>query len=274
MNKLIKYISFLLIVISSVYITKEVINFKKDIILLEGHQASAVVKKERMLNPSVMITMINMPSLEDMMFFQSLGEDISIEEHIFNSLEVSSSSATGFSISYDAASNNSLLVTNDHFCQEYKEDSVLTIDKSSSDRLTSDPLSLDGEVILTDPSRDLCLIVANGYVRPVEIADYNYHPTSFEKVYIVGAPNGNFPIIIDTYISGFIKRDKIDLGSLSDDGSNFIILSEQIIHGHSGSAVFSEKGDVIGIVFATMGAYGGLAISHRDLISLLEEYSR
>ena len=273
MNKLIKYISFLLVVISSVYITKEVINFKKDIILLEEQQVQASIKQDRMLNPSVMITMFNIPSLEDILSLQS-SEETSLDEHLFNSLEASTSSATGFSISYDSAANKSLLVTNDHFCQEFKEDSVLTIDKSSNDRLTSDPVSLEGDVIFKDPKRDLCLIVAHGYIRPVEIADYNYQPMSFEKVYIVGAPNGNFPIIIDTYVSGFIKRDKINLGNLSSEGSNFIILSEQIIHGHSGSAVFSTKGEVIGIVFATMGAYGGLAISHRDLISLLEEYSR
>ena len=39
------------------------------------------------------------------------------------------------------------------------------------------------------------------------MADYSYEPELFEKVYIVGGPTGNFPIIIDTYIQSKIKRE-------------------------------------------------------------------
>ena len=121
-------------------------------------------------------------------------------------------------------------------------------------------------VLVTIPELDLCYLEVRGYIRPVEIESYSYSPTNFEKIFIVGAPAGDFPIIIDSYISASIERSSIGIGTLSRSGNSFILVSEQIFPGHSGSPIYTEEGKVIGIVFGALQTYGGLGVSHRDII--------
>jgi S1-C subfamily serine protease len=131
---------------------------------------------------------------------------------------------------------------------------------------------IESKILYTDPQLDLCLVEAKGYISPAIIADYNYQPKLFEKVFIVGGPTGNFPIIIDTYISSIVQREEIGLIFLREGGHAFMLVSEQIFPGHSGSPVFNQEGEVIGVVFASLETYGGLTISHKDIFELLSDY--
>jgi S1-C subfamily serine protease len=245
--------------ISLVYITKEIINFSKDIILFNEYQIEALVRQERMLYPVVKVSSIQQ------------GTDTGS-----SGIQAIISTATGFSIEYDAANNTSLIITNDHFCRDIGVGSMLILE--NYEKAIADASSeyideyIESKILYTDPQLDLCLVKAAGYIPPAIIADYSYEPKLFEKVFIVGGPTGNFPIIIDTYISSIVQREEIGLIFLGENGNDFILISEQIFPGHSGSPVFNQRGEVIGVVFASLETYGGLTISHKDIFELLSDY--
>ena len=255
MKKLLKYILALVIMISLVHITGDIIDFVKEITILKDHQLKAKIREERMMHPTVKITSIVMtagpPSAE------SVGY-------------VTLSSATGFSIKYDIKNNQSLIITNDHFCKTNLSDVSFIIEDYSKSSFESNRSYLDGEVVLTEFSLDLCLIRVNGYIRPAVLANYSYTPRAFEEIYVVGSPSGNFPIIFDSYVSSIISRKEAPLGLMDTKGNSFLLISEQVFPGHSGSPVFTRDGEVIGIIFGALRSYGGLAISVKDIYKILE----
>lgn len=254
MKKLISYIFFLLVIISAAIICKELISFTKDIILLNPVQNRANIRTERMLHPVVKITNI----------VSNPGEP--------NSQPTFASSATGFSIEYSPELNITFVITNDHFCREIQSGSSLSFENFRNEPVDSIGFGATARVLRTDPRLDLCLMFLNGYVRPAVIADYHHTPMRFEEVFIVGGPSGDFPIILDTYISNFLPRKSVSMGNLSEDGVPFILTSEQIFPGHSGSPVYTIYGEVIGVVFGALPTYGGISVSHQDIYLLLDEY--
>ena len=247
--------------ISLVYITKEVVVFSKNIISLKEYQTDAIIKQEKMLYPTVRVV-----SMERNPLGYAPAEFENIE------VEIILATATGFSIQYDQINDVSFIITNDHFCRQINPNSSLVVEDYNKSSLSISENYINSEVLYTDEGLDLCLIAAYGYVRPADIADFDYYPETFEKVFIVGGPTGNFPIVIDTYISGYNDRSSINLGGLDDSGNDFLLISEQIFPGHSGSPVFNQDGEVVGIVFAALETYGGLAISHKDIFTLLFYY--
>ena len=254
MKKLLKYIFVLIAMISLVHVTKDIIDFTKEIIILKDHHIKAKIREERMMRPTVKITSIVMTA-------SSSG---SAKGYI------TISSATGFSIKYDIKNNESLIVTNDHFCKSNMSGVTFLVEDYSKSSLESKRTYLDGEIAYSEPSLDLCLIKADGYIRPATLASYDYTPRAFEEIFVVGAPSGNFPIIFDSYISNIISRNEIALGPMSPKGNSFLLISEQVFPGHSGSPVFTKDGKVIGIIFGALQSYGGLAISVKDVYKILE----
>lgn len=239
--------------LSLVHLTKDIIDFTKEIIILKDHSAKAKIKEESMLRPTVKITSIIMASLP--------GPEKSSEY-------VSLSAATGVSVKYDVVNDQSLIVTNDHFCKT--KDINFIIEDYSQSSLEKNRSYMDGKVVLTEPTLDLCLIRVNGYIKPAVLADYHYTPQAFEEIYVIGGPSGTFPIIFDSYISNIISRKEVALGSMGTEGNSFLLISEQVFPGHSGSPVFTKDGKVIGIVFGALKSYGGLAISVKDVYKILE----
>ena len=98
MKKLIQYIFALAILISLVHITKDIVEFSREIIILKNHQLAANIKEQRMMHPTVKVT-----SLAPFGPPESGGA-------------ITLSSATGFSVKYNITENYSVIVTNDHFC--------------------------------------------------------------------------------------------------------------------------------------------------------------
>jgi S1-C subfamily serine protease len=254
MKKLLKYILALIITVSLVHITIDIIDFAKEVTILKDHQLKAKVRAERMMHPTVKITSIVMTS--------------SLEAGSAGYLTLSA--ATGFSIKYDIKNNESLVITNDHFCKTNLSDVSFIIEDYSKSSFESNRSYLDGKIVLTESSLDLCLIKVNGYIRPVILASHSYTPRAFEEIYVVGGPYGDFPIIFDSYISSIISRREVALGLMSPKGNSFLLISEQVFPGHSGSPVFTKDGKVIGIIFGALRTYGGLAISVKDIYKILE----
>lgn len=262
MRKLVRYIFWLLTLISLVYITKEVVSFSKDIISLKEYQTEAFMKQEKMLHPAVRIL-----NIQENVFPYGPPGGYDTQSRV--EAEILLSTASGFSIQYNPVEDISFIITNDHFCSEVMPNSILAIETydKTTPNVSNDYIS--SNILYTDPELDLCLLVAFGFIKPAIIADIDYQPELFEKVFIVGGPTGNFPIIIDTYISGSSDRASIMLEGISSDGNDFLLISEQIFPGHSGSPVFNQDGEVVGIVFASLQTYGGFAISHKDIFELL-----
>ena len=214
MRKLINYIFLLSVIVSLVYITKEIVDFSKNIISLKEYQTDALIKQEKMLHPTVRVISMDRGH-----------SGYRSEEYRESEVEVILSTATGFSIQYDPIDDVSYIITNDHFCSSIATHSHLVIEDYDKSSLNISDNYINSKVLYTNEGLDLCLIAAYGFVRPAIIADADYSPEMFEKVFIVGGPTGNFPIIIDTYISGSNERGSISLGALNDTGNDFLLIS-------------------------------------------------
>jgi V8-like Glu-specific endopeptidase len=54
-------------------------------------------------------------------------------------------------------------------------------------------------------------------------------------------------------------------------GEPFLLTSEEVYPGHSGSPIFNENGEVIGIIFASFPTYGGIGIPVGDIHKFLQD---
>lgn len=266
MKKLINYLFYLSIILCFALIVNSFVDFLNTYFIIKKEKSIASIQSARMLEPVVKITHAKV--IKQSFFEDIVGEDSGITE---DEVEVSQlSSATGFSVEYNPQKNKTMIATNDHFCNSIDENSILFFENFEFLTIYSAYKESKNRVILTIPELDLCLIEIDGFVKPVEFAEYDYSAVSFQKLFIVGAPSGDFPIIIDTYLSASIPRNRIGIGDMKSQGHNFLLVSEQIFPGHSGSPVYTEDGRVIGIIFGALETYGGLAISHRDILETLE----
>lgn len=186
-------------------------------------------------------------------------------------------SGTGFGIHYDRESNISYIITNAHICSMaddvpfaykfYFEDRDTIIDQQVK--------VFSGELapVVLDKNKDLCLMISDRYIRPARIAN-NYTVHQLDKVRIVGAPNGVYPIIIDSYISNVISRNIMGY----DTGSTrpLLLISALVFGGQSGSPIYNEHNEVIGVAFMGLKnedgtIYGGAGIPLEDIQEFIKD---
>lgn len=178
------------------------------------------------------------------------------------------SAATTFSVGYDKKTNDSILLTNFHFCESaLTEEGVIFIgvEKIGSKKV------YQAEIVKYDISKDLCLIKSNLKTTPLKI---NEKCNVGDQVKIVGAPLGVFPIFLDSYISkNLYARESASFLQIDVD-SRLILVSSKLFPGHSGSPIFSEDGRVCGIVFmAKLDGYGAYGMSAFEIDLFINSYS-
>lgn len=189
---------------------------------------------------------------------------------------------TGFSVSYDKKKDETYFLTNNHICtSEYSRGTSLLGRTVTNDEAVIN-YNAEGNVQLKivslSPENDLCLLKTSGYFRPVKI-NRKIKIRQGDKLTMIGAPNGNFPIILDTYFSGYLQRSQI--GMPESDGAPIMMVSELLHPGHSGSPIYNKSGELVGIAFGSsvrgyvgmsiLFSYGGFAVGLPDILTFLEQ---
>lgn len=171
------------------------------------------------------------------------------------------STATSFSVHYNIIRNESLILTNDHFCKTLEEDGLVI--EVSSKHFKETTLA---DIIDRDENNDLCLLKIEAKTIPLSLKDNCSHG---DKAIIYGAPDGVFPIIIDTYISS--SNLSKSLFDMKEPGEELLMVSALVFPGHSGSPIIKED-YVCGIVFAASNYYGGLATKSKYIESFIQPH--
>lgn len=181
-------------------------------------------------------------------------------------------SATGFSVKYDRKENASYIMTNNHVC-DIDEDMMFISYIRPDDPVPDLRIHEDRkmEIIGVDPDNDLCLLKASGDKIPAVKIKSSKSLQPMDNLYSIGAPAGVYPIWIDCKFSGYIDRT-IGVMGMPKEGNDFMLLSGTVIGGQSGSPVYDSRGKVVGVIFATLGRYGGMATPSDTVIDFLKEY--
>lgn len=163
----------------------------------------------------------------------SLQDDIRAYKKAIVTIETDDSKGTGFAISEDGT-----IVTNHHVVKEAD-----TVDVAFPDEGL-----MNGTVEEVNPNTDLALVKtdpeeADMPLPHLDLADKATFDQK-ESVYFIGNPL-NFHGIAN-------RGEIIEETDLQDWDKPVVMMKAPVYRGNSGSPVINEKGDVIGIVFATL----------------------
>lgn len=192
-------------------------------------------------------------------------------------------SGTAFAAAYDKKADETYFLSNNHVCSPTFD--TLFVGEKLNDSQASFTFDGHPDLIFTivdvDPANDLCLLKASGFHQPVRINKKNEKLEVAQRLFVVGAPNSNAPIILETFFSGYVSRSALpNLGMTGT--SQALMISEMLQPGHSGSPIFNKKGELVGIGFASsvrdrvdhntaLFSYGGLGIGLPDILKFLEK---
>ena len=95
-----------------------------------------------------------------------------------------------------------------------------------------------------DPKLDLAILSLEGENLPIVKLEQDHHPVKDEEVTIIGNPLGFSKIAVHGRIEGLANVNSIT--------KPVMVIEAPIYSGSSGSPVFNQNGNVIGVVFATL----------------------
>jgi len=149
-------------------------------------------------------------------------------------------SGTGFFVT-----DNGYMVTNYHILEDSKE--IFTV--------TTDGSLLKAKFIKGDPANDIALIKINAVTRPLRISEMK-GISKGEEVFTLG-----YPLIA---IQG--QEQKATFGRVNSltgykGDIRFLQIDIPLQPGNSGGPLLNKKGQVVGVVTATLDAVGALKLS-------------
>lgn len=155
--------------------------------------------------------------------------------------------------------NSGALLTNFHVIEDSE---TIVIEFEDGDILSV------GDVLAQDPTKDLALLSAiipvgkSQKAKPVKFAPHTPNPG--ETVFVIGTPKGLSHTISDGILSSAVKQR---------DNGDIIQFTAPVSHGSSGSPVFNDKGQVIGIVtFSYKEAQNlNFAVSQTTILQFLKD---
>lgn len=105
-----------------------------------------------------------------------------------------------------------------------------------------------------DAKQDLCIVnFPNHGMEPLTLAAKD-NVRFGDKVFTVGGPLGNFPMITEGYVGKPFSE-----GTMSPATDEKLLLSLHVGKGNSGGPVFNEKGEVIGVIVMVNTTYNHIA---------------
>lgn len=194
-------------------------------------------------------------------FEKSIFKILLLEKDIFD-MNV----ATGSGFVFKHFNGKSYLLTNDHLCDS-EFDAILIQDIEN----VYMGGGMGGRVIVTDKSKDLCILSTNNELDPLEI-ERKPKLNIGEELFIIGAPEGDFPHISKVIVTDpdFEKHYLKDVFYDLDFKYNPILISGDVFYGQSGSPVINSRGKVVGIIFAKSGPNSGLVIRAEEINDFVE----
>lgn len=172
---------------------------------------------------------------------------------------------SGFMVGQDG--NDCLIATNNHVTQRLTSVAVRTNDNGVH----------PATIAATDPVNDLAILrvpAGDGLVcRPAPIAAQP--PNAGDHVAAVGHPNGSrYQFISPSLVRGLGLPTEYGLPLGPADNRTSVMITGQIQHGNSGSAIFNNRGEVVGVGFAGDGVTLTAAIPTDPLQRLLATVPR
>jgi len=170
--------------------------------------------------------------------------------------EIKAASASGVIVRVDYDKNISYALTVKHFCEAPVE---YDIELSDAKYVAYSQLSLkdddyktyDAFVFYVDKTYDLCVVAITGIGKLVPIAISKQDVQLGEHVTTIGAPNLIYPVKFDGYVvteyGGKACTDCIIVGVTSSEGS-------------SGSAVYNDDYELVGIIIGVNRANDNISI--------------
>lgn len=141
-------------------------------------------------------------------------------------------SGTGFSISADV--DGATILTNKHVCSAQGNGSYVLTDYAGR--------KYEARFIRQDEGADLCILHTRAIVVPVKLASRN--AVKGDGVSAIGAPHGQYPWFTSGVVSGrtWVEMEEVHFWAQGT--------SIPVYPGNSGSPVFNDAGEVVGIIFA------------------------
>ena len=192
-----------------------------------------------------------------------------IKKSVFKLLSISEENnlytATGFV--FKKRNNKSFILTNHHFC-EITDGGIFLIQNDEEYKRGDARIA---EVEYSSEEVDLCIASTISMEEPLGILDKDLKFS--DKLYTIGAPDGNFPMYFDLRFSSYIDKEVIsDYFPRLKTKYNSFFVTGFIETGQSGSPVLNEKGEVVGVIFAKTGNGTGIVIPSKEALDFISGF--
>jgi S1-C subfamily serine protease len=196
-----------------------------------------------------------------------------------NCITISEASASGTGFIIDHNKDNTIVMTAAHLCESTKnvrQSSIINFEITEIRNthemgiIKNQQLILSQQILYNDPVTDVCVFkiprVDGEKVRIAKGA-----PRYGDKIWSIGAPVGFFPESSKPLVSGHYAGGA-ERSMKNDPSLGFYNFSMPTVPGMSGSPIFNNNGEVIGIVSAVHSDWHMICFSptHDQIIKAIE----